>query len=844
MQLIKAAKYYLKKGISVIATGSDKRAIFAWKQHQERYLNDDELNSQFTSDRCHGIAIICGKISGNLEIIDVDCKYDLTGTLFADLMAAIHDTSPELADKLKIIQTKNGGYHIYYRCEVIGGNTKLAQRPATEDELKANPNEKIFVLIETRGEAGYVIAPPTEGYEKITDNDIPVITHAERELLFEICRSFNQVIVEQPKPFAAKTSTDSFAVTPWEDYNNRGVDDMLSRLEKHGWTIVKGTSDKIIFKRPGKTESKTSGDYSYKHNLFTVFTTSSEFEALKGYKPAAVFTVLECKSDFKEAAKRLSEMGYGEKKVSFDPKLERQIFQKKQDGATTEELIKFVVAAKKTDENSAAEMVGQLEKQWGEQLNTFWDIEIDKDNKKKVHINRTRFIEFLHHTGGFGLYFYDKASTIYRIIRVQDGFVEEASSEQMKKFILEYIDSLPDTFDGGITPEYLKELVMKQYSSLFSEAFLEFCDRTDPDFLKDEQDKLYFAFRNGVAVITKEGIELASYGSLGKHIWKSQVIDYPISIDQSFAPETCEFFQFIQKISGDEESRWQYCLSLIGYLLHKYKDPATPFAVIMAEETENEAEGGGTGKGILVKALSYMLNTERVDGKNFKLDKNFAFQRVNLDTRLVSIEDVRKNVDFEGFFSIITEGITVEKKNKDELYIPYKDAPKILFTTNYTIQNSMAAAKRRQKVFEFAPFFSPANTPRDYFGHNLFDEWDSDEWNRFYNLMFACANIYLSVGIKEMDNSEKLKRKHIKLSFGENALDYWDHYSANGCAEWKLAKDLYHSFLVANDLEKKDYRLAKFKKMLEVCCENFGRKFESARDWNNEPRGQVMYRVI
>ena len=58
---------------------------------------------------------------------------------------------------------------------------------------------------------------------------------------------------------------------------------------------------------------------------------------------------------------------------------------------------------------------------------------------------------------------------------------------------------------------------------------------------------------------------------------------------------------------------------------------------------------------------------------------------VGLDTKVVAIEDVRKNVDFEGFYSIITEGITVEKKNKDELFIPYKDSPKILFTTNYTI---------------------------------------------------------------------------------------------------------------------------------------------------------------
>ena len=41
--------------------------------------------------------------------------------------------------------------------------------------------------------------------------------------------------------------------------------------------------------------------------------------------------------------------------------------------------------------------------------------------------------------------------------------------------------------------------------------------------------------------------------------------------------------------------------------------------MILAEETEKEANGGGTGKGIFVKALGYLLNIVRVDGKNIKL---------------------------------------------------------------------------------------------------------------------------------------------------------------------------------------------------------------------------------
>lgn len=818
-----------------MATDANKRAIVSWKKYQEALPTPGELDEQFATGKAQGIAVICGKVSGQLEVIDVDVKYDLSGTLFEDLSAAIHDVSPELSDKLMIVQTRSGGYHIYYRCPVIQGNQKLAQRPATSEEVRENPNEKVLVLIETRGEGGYVVAPPTDGYKKVSGDGIQEISPADREVLLEISRSFNQHIVEVQKPAVTRTASEPFAVTPWEDYNKRGVDDMLQRLQNHGWSIVAHKGQKVIFKRPGKSDSKTSGDYSYEKNLFAVFTTSSDFEPQKGYSPAAVFTYLECGKDFKVAARKLSDLGYGEKPVYYGDKLERELFQKKSDGYSKEQLKELLVNKHEKSDKQAEEIVENIEKKWGPRIREFWD----KDKNGKLFIVRYKLERFLCDVGGFALYFYDKASNIYRLVRVQDGFVEETSTEQIKKFIKNYITSLPDTFDEGTTPDELMEVVYKGSETYFSKSFFEFLDHVDLDLLKDTPEEAYFPFRNGVVVVDRDTIKLKSYRDIGKVIWKSQVIDFNISIDESFDVELCEFFRFLEKICGDDRSRWEYCLSLIGYLLHKYKDPARPYAVILAEETDNEAEGGGTGKGILVKALSFLINTERVDGKNFKLDKNFAFQRVNLDTRLVSIEDVRRNVDFEGFFSIITEGITVEKKNKDELYIPFRDSPKILFTTNYTISNSSKAAQRRQKVLEFAPFFGPRYTPKDHFGHNLFDDWDKDEWNRFYNLMFACVSIYLAAGIKEVENSDKLKRKHIKLNFGEEALEKWEYYSQNGCEDWKPLVEMFNSFMEENDFDKKDYNLKRYKKMLEVASDLYGWKLVTRRNRKANGRREV-----
>ena len=290
----------------------------------------------------------------------------------------------------------------------------------------------------------------------------------------------------------------------------------------------------------------------------------------------------------------------------------------------------------------------------------------------------------------------------------------------MKKFLLEYIDGLPDTFDGGVTPADLKELVIKQYNTLFNEGFLEFLPAVKLNFLKDTAVNSFFPFLNGVVVISKDEVILTTYKAVDRVIWRNQVINFHISIDQNFSPDACEYYRFLEKISGEDDERLAYCLTLIGYELHRFKDPAKPYAMVLAEETETDKEGGGTGKGIFIKALSYLLRTVKIDGKNFKVDKTFALQRVSLDTQLIVVEDCDRNLDFEKFNSQLTEGSTVEKKNKDELFIDYKDSAKWAFTTNYDPNIKGNHGKRRTKVFELAPFFGPSNTPVDFFWTSTF----------------------------------------------------------------------------------------------------------------------------
>lgn len=309
--------------------------------------NWQTIKGQHDLSKCWGVGLVCGEPSGNVEVVDIDCKYDIIGNLYDDFKRAIHSINPDLLKKIVVQKTMNNGYHFIYRCSKILGNQKLANRNATEEEKsktyndtyaaevlkgksdedakkiaqKASDNDKVRVLIETRGIGGMVVIAPTDGYE-ITYGDIysiNQISEDERDIIMYAARSFNTYYEEVEVPTRTKLEkTDG--KSPFEDYDERG--DIIGLLTSNGWKVVGTKGVKTHFLRPGQTNSQSSGNFDSQKNWFSVFSTSTEFEPNKGYRPYAVFAYLECNKDFSAASKKLLDMGYGEKLVS--KKLESQ----------------------------------------------------------------------------------------------------------------------------------------------------------------------------------------------------------------------------------------------------------------------------------------------------------------------------------------------------------------------------------------------------------------------------------------------------------------------------------------------------------------------------------------
>jgi len=246
-------------------------------------------------ENAKAIGLMCGKISGGLECIDIDNHQK---TAKENLKLLIDEIKP-LYDKYKfpIEQTQGGGYHLIYKCDYIEGNQKLASVPIMGKNKKWIGD----AIFETRGEGGYFVAYPSPGYIVIKNDifTIPTITKDERNEIISVCKSYNTFITVVNSEFEQKDK-------PGDLYNNtsESISDMRSILASHGWKEI----EKNRWTRPNKSKGISATLGSAAPNIFYVFSANAyPFEPNKGYTPFQVMGLLEYNGDFKECAKRLSE---------------------------------------------------------------------------------------------------------------------------------------------------------------------------------------------------------------------------------------------------------------------------------------------------------------------------------------------------------------------------------------------------------------------------------------------------------------------------------------------------------------------------------------------------------
>jgi hypothetical protein len=390
--------------------------------------------------------------------------------------------------------------------------------------------------------------------------------------------------------------------------------------------------------------------------------------------------------------------------------------------------------------------------------NTFWT-KSDKGVVTLIHYELKTFLE----NNGYRKYV-PEGNKGFIFVRINQNLIEMCTEDDIKDFVLNHI---LDNFQDLSVYNYFADK-----TRFFREDFLSMLDSVSIYFVEDTKDEAYLYFKNGVVKVTKDQTVLLNYEDLGGYVWSDQVIQR----DFVFCPsDDCDYKTFIRNIGGADDKRVASIESTIGFVLHAFKNGGYCPAVIINDEVISENPEGGTGKGLFMNGISRMKKAVTIDGKSFSFDKSFAYQLVSTDTQVLVFDDVKKNFDFERLFSVVTEGITVERKNKDAIKIPFHKSPKVVITTNYAIQGKGNSFERRKWEMEFKQFYSKDFTPQDEFGRLLFNDWNQDDWCAFDNYMIKVLQSYLNTGLVKcnfVNLKERKFRAETNAEFAEWAQEF------------------------------------------------------------------------
>ncbi|GGK59901.1 hypothetical protein Ppa06_26380 [Planomonospora parontospora subsp. parontospora] len=319
----------------------------SWRRYQATKPTPEELDAWFSNGTYDGFGVITGRISGNLELLEFEGRAVHEGVTRDFTALAEASGHGDLWRKVTggyLETTPSGGLHILYRVDgEVAGNTKLARRPATAEELAQNPKERVKVLAETRGEGGFVIVAPSAGRTHPNGNPwvlvaggfstITTITEAERDALHQLAQAFDHMPPPgDPAPTTAAPSSTLFSqpapvredgeLRPGDDYNERATWDEI--LAPCGWTKVYTSGGITYWRRPGKNIgiSATTGRNGA-DNLY-VFTTSTEFDAERPYDKFGAYALLHHggthPAALSAAGKDLRGRGYGSQPTRNDPR--------------------------------------------------------------------------------------------------------------------------------------------------------------------------------------------------------------------------------------------------------------------------------------------------------------------------------------------------------------------------------------------------------------------------------------------------------------------------------------------------------------------------------------------
>lgn len=804
----------IKDGVSLIAVrekeekGRPAKTPYGyWTEYQSRRADESELWQIMETNDTNAVAAVCGAISGNLECIDIDSKY--YPGIDAQLLSDIGKFYPHLYARLRIHRTPSGGYHILYRIldHATEGNQKLAGRATTDEEQQAQRDRgvkrpsKSVNFLETRGEGGYFLYPPSMGYAVVQNLPIPIVTWEERCSLVDLCKTYDEVVRVAPTPKPTQSQESYYTTNPFEDYNYRC--DPLELMQAQGWSFLRENQRFIWFTRPDKAEG-VSASWNKEKRVFYIFTTSTDLEGTRGYNPATLLAEFTFDGDKKQAFRWLIDQSYGKVKRA----VEQSIIKKAAINGTSAVPANF--------STEAQEEFQRLQVQYQEQHphGIFWEY----DDKGKFVISREDFLQVAKALG-FRMY---KSEAV----QINGNFVERITLVQFFGLMKDYIQEEEADVYKDICNAY--EKFIQASGKFVLESRLEKFE--DTECVQDSSDVCYKFYNNVAVRITANKIATVEYDKIDGYIWADKMLsrNYQTGSNSSDLYE-----QYLKNATGTENDKVKdYVRNVIGFLCHDYNSPISLYAIILTEMVNDPRKGGGSGKNIFVNLLKNFIGVSTASGAMIKWDDKF-YAVWNDASRIYFIPDIPRKINWE-FIKSTIEDPYINKKYKGEYSVNIQDSPKVVFNTNYSYEDGDGGLRRRFRPVEFTDYYTVHGGVDVVHGKLFPDGFTKEDWQGFDDFVLRCIQYHLKQGCKidMAELSDNGWEKKFTIQYGEKTLEFisdnienWLHSEYVEVSNFQKSYDDY----VATELKEK-YKLSQrtLNSAVREFCERYDLKFEQS----------------
>lgn len=231
----------------LLPKGPDGRPT--WLPFTQAIANANTLLAWASSD-IEALAAVCGKVSGGLLILDFDVP-----EVFPKWRSAVG----MLAKDLPVQQTGGGGYQVFLRCPNAGANAKLAW--ASD---KNSPDGRT-IAIETRGEHGYAVVPPSRhpsgGTYRMLSGTLAAIPTVPQETAEKLLAAARRLDETPERPPTQSTST---ALGNWIRVSTATPCPICGKPD---WCLISADGTAAICPRTEAGAVKDLGDAGYLHRL-------------------------------------------------------------------------------------------------------------------------------------------------------------------------------------------------------------------------------------------------------------------------------------------------------------------------------------------------------------------------------------------------------------------------------------------------------------------------------------------------------------------------------------------------------------------------------------------------